>query len=126
MIDDVIDFSGTISKELYLKANRLHMRRRLIISVVAVMVLWLGTAALLGAEMKQAVSAIAIGCAILFLLAGILRRLAWRRVYEKSPYIREPRTGVVSQQGLHVETPWARAMSPGRSLSERDRPTTYC
>jgi hypothetical protein len=76
----------------------------LVISVIAVMVLWVGTAVLLGAEMKRAVAAIVIGCAVLFVVVGILRRLAWRRVYEKSPYIREPRTGIVSQQGLHVET----------------------
>jgi hypothetical protein len=104
MSNEAIRFSGMISKELFLNANRLHMRRRLILSVVAVMVLWLGTATLLGAEMKRAFGAIAIGCAVLFLLVAILRRFAWRRVYEKSPYIREMRTGVVSQQGLHVET----------------------
>ena len=109
MTEAGIDYSGTISRELFVRSQRLHAgSARIFLSVVLVLAgLLLLSLAILNAPMSVLLPFVMAGALVPLLL--ILQRWQWQRLFKRSPYLHEPIEGVVSEQGLHI------ANSRGRS-----------
>jgi hypothetical protein len=114
-MSNAIAFHGTITSDVFLKAQRLHSKRRSVaFLVVAFAAILFGLLIRFKDEADLgSLTLIAAGVTMIVLLA--LRRFRTRRIYEKSPYMHEAFRGSISPSAYSVETsvgsgtvPWSK------------------
>jgi len=113
MTDSSIAFAGAISEPLFLRAQSLHVRRRILLLVLFAASVAVGIlVGFSGIPFLAKVLGIAGGFAAAPLIPVIQRR-TWKRLYNRSPYLWEPIRGEVLDWGLKTvgstgtsEVPW--------------------
>ena len=102
MTDSAISFQGTISEQLFLRAQKLHIGRgRLLLPL-------LFGAVILGIWMMPGLPFLSkvlgtVGYIVVLPLVPVMQRRPWKRLYDRSPYLLEPIRGEPSEWGLRSE-----------------------
>lgn len=114
-MSDAVRFEGTISREIFFRAQQLHLKRRIAVArILAISAIVAGIALVQrdGSEMS-AYTLAACGVTILVLFA--LGPVRSARQYDRSPYMHESFRGTVSPASYVVESivgsaaiPWSK------------------
>jgi hypothetical protein len=103
-MNNEVHFKGAYSRELFVKAQRLHWKRRrlfvLIASATLILVgplLWMADPARIGG-----MAVLATG--VLGLISLALGPRRWSRIYDNTPYLTNEVRGIVSPASYTVET----------------------
>lgn len=100
-----ICYKGTISLEIFLRSQRLHagsVRLSLFLVLVFIGLVFIGFAVAGGAPVAVFLAGV-LAVVLVPLVLG-LQRWQWRRLFKRSPYLREAIEGLVSEQGLRVQS----------------------
>ena len=109
---EAIQFSGTITPDVFWKAQKLHSRRRLaVFGVISVALILLGVLTW-GREDSNANTFIFIACGVTIPVAMLLRRMRAKWVYKKSPYLKKSYRGTISPEAYSIETDGGSARVP--------------
>lgn len=116
-MNDAIHFEGTVSPDIFCEAQRLHTRRSSIIFVLGMS----AAAALIGITNwisgdVNVISVAILVCGVSSLLIHFgLRQFRWRRMYERTPYLRDKIYGTISRESYLAgsavgssDVPWSK------------------
>ena len=108
-----IHFTGLITREIFMRAQKLHAGRRWILFIYPIVMLPL--IFLTGESLGTPIRIILITLAVLFVpLTRFAQRLALLRVFKKSPYLTISFKGVINDERFylesdlgHIDLPWS-------------------
>src|SRR4051794_11196414 len=97
---DAIHFEGTVSPEIFYKAQRLHSRRRSAIIVLAISfgAVLIGVTSWISEDVNIVSIAVLAFAVVTLLIHFGLRKYRLSRVYEKTPYLREKVSGTITRE----------------------------
>ena len=102
MTESAISFQGTVSEQLFVRAQKLHVGRAglviLLFTATIIVGLWLFPGFPFLSKLLGTIAAVA-----LVPLVPVLQRRQWKRLYDRSPYLMEPIRGELSEWGLRSE-----------------------
>ena len=104
-----IEYEGQITEDIFIKSHRLAMlsKKLLFTSLFPILV----SLVLIIKRPHWSIGDIIITLAIAIPLTGsilyVLQNYFWRRIYRRSPYLKERLSGAITEEAFSVKSSWA-------------------